>query len=126
MSALVNVEILSETKINTERNNNNNNSNNNNNNALNNNDPNATEDTPSNPTSFAVRTCENGTCVLSGVKAPTDVAELVILRGTDNVEYTISKSCLQRYSRQIYVFGIAAMLRRSQGVVVNLIKTLRN
>ena len=111
MSALVNVEILSETKINTERNNNNNNSNNNNNNALNNNDPNATEDTPSNPTSFAVRTCENGTCVLSGVKAPTDVAELVILRGTDNVEYTISKSCLQRYSRQIYVFGIAAMAK---------------
>ena len=49
--------------------------------------------------------------MLSGARAPQDVRSLVVLVGNDHVDYTISKKCLQRYSRQIYTFGIAAMAK---------------
>jgi ubiquitin-activating enzyme E1 len=59
----------------------------------------------------AVREVFMGKCCLSGQVAPSEVPSLVILVGSDRKEYMVSQACLQKYSRQLYVFGIAAMSR---------------
>ena len=50
----------------------------------------------------------HGTCCLSGLECPANVATLVVLQ-SGNREYTVSKHCLDKYSRQLYTFGISAM-----------------
>ena len=52
-----------------------------------------------------------GVCCLSGVRAPEDVPQLVRMRGSDGHDYLVAKACLDKYSRQLYVYGIAAMAR---------------
>jgi ubiquitin-activating enzyme E1 len=36
---------------------------------------------------------------------------LVVLVGADGSKYTVSRHCLDKYSRQLYTFGIAAMAK---------------
>ena len=52
-----------------------------------------------------------GTCCLSNASAPGDVPHLNVLIGSDDCEYLVSDRCIRKYSRQLYVFGIAAMAR---------------
>jgi molybdopterin/thiamine biosynthesis adenylyltransferase len=39
------------------------------------------------------------------------VPVLVVLVGADDAKYTVSRHCLDKYSRQLYTFGIAAMAK---------------
>jgi ubiquitin-activating enzyme E1 len=50
-------------------------------------------------------------CCLSGARAPAEVPRLVRMRGADGRDYLVSEPCLDKYSRQLYVYGIAAMAR---------------
>jgi ubiquitin-activating enzyme E1 len=54
---------------------------------------------------------KRGTCCLSNVSAPLEVPHLNVLKGSDDSEYLVSDKCIRKYSRQLYVFGIAAMAR---------------
>ena len=51
-----------------------------------------------------------GTCCLSGLECPANIPTLVILQDRGK-EFLVSKHCLDKYSRQLYTFGIAAMAR---------------
>ena len=53
----------------------------------------------------------SGECCLSGMRAPDEVPSLVVLPGADGHVYHVSKLCLDKYSRQLYTFGIAAMAK---------------
>ena len=54
---------------------------------------------------------KRGTCCLSNLSAPSEVPHLNVLKGSDDLEYLVSDKCIRKYSRQLYVFGIAAMAR---------------
>ena len=60
----------------------------------------------------------SGICCLSGVRAPEDVTHLVVLPGLDAKEYSVSKQMLDKYSRQLYVYGIAAMSKMMNSSVL--------
>jgi ubiquitin-activating enzyme E1 len=57
-------------------------------------------------------------CCLSGVRAPEDVDHLILMPGSDDKEYPVSKQMLDKYSRQLYVYGIAAMARMMNSSVL--------
>ena len=59
-----------------------------------------------------------GTCCLSGLRAPSDVDHLVLLPGSDGIDYSVTKQMLDKYSRQLYVYGIAAMSRMMNSSVL--------
>ena len=69
-------------------------------------------------TETADNTTSAGVCCLSGARAPDDVDHLVVLPGADGVEYSVSKQMLDKYSRQLYVYGIAAMSRMMNSSVL--------
>ena len=45
------------------------------------------------------------------MQAPDQVPTLAVLKGADAQTYTVSYHCLDKYSRQLYTFGIAAMAK---------------
>ena len=71
-------------------------------------------DAPSATTAVAAA----GVCCLSGARAPEDVPILVRMRGADARDYLVSEACLDKYSRQLYVYGIAAMARMMNSSVL--------
>ena len=60
---------------------------------------------------------QSGYCVLSGLECPTNVPELVVLKDSGKT-YLVSKHCLDKYSRQLYVFGIACMAKMMNSKVL--------
>ena len=63
-------------------------------------------------------TITSGVCCLSGVCAPKEVDHLVLMPGADGNDYAVSTPMLDKYSRQLYVYGIAAMAKMMNSSVL--------